>query len=368
MSLLKSFMKRNFLWIMLAILMIGIQEFFLFLLNASIHDLLYSTVIEGVLILIIGIIDFLSYRTRVKNLDLISKQAVSQQLNVPEPRDAIEEKYQDILENINIDRELSVGKTARQQQDMQEYYSLWVHQVKTPISAMQLLLQVQKSALENDSDVMLPEGKSEAELSKLLLEQIEDKDYKEMELLGDLEEELFRVEEYVNMALQYQRISSETNDFVLKKCSLDKMIRESIRKYAKVMIRKKIPIHYEGTELKVLTDEKWISFVLGQVLSNAVKYTKEGAVSIGIVQKTNWSYIKVSDCGIGIRKEDLPRVFEKGYTGYNGHSDKRSTGIGLYLCKQVLTKLGHTIRMESEIGKGTTVWIGFSTKKMDTKD
>lgn len=349
-------------------MLIGIQEFFLFLLDASIHDLLYSSVIEGFLILIIGIVDYIYYRARVKHLDLISKQAVSQQLEVPEPKDAIEEKYQNILENINIDRELSIGNTARQQQDMQEYYSLWVHQVKTPISAMQLLLQVQKSELENETDSVGTADKSAEEIIAALQEQIEDKDFRQMELLGDLEEELFRVDEYVNMALQYQRISSKSNDFVLKKCNLDKVIRESIHKYAKVMIRRKIPIHYEGTTQKVLTDEKWLSFVLGQVLSNAVKYTKEGAITIETVNETNWCYIKVTDCGIGIRKEDIPRVFEKGYTGYNGHSDKRSTGIGLYLCKQILTKLGHTIRMESEIGKGTAVWIGFSIKKMDTSD
>ena len=170
------------------------------------------------------------------------------------------------------------------------------------------------------------------------------------------------------MALQYQRVNGAGNDFVLEEISLDAAIREVIRKYARTMIRKKLRIQYEGTQQMVLSDEKWITFVVEQVLSNAIKYSASGTIHIEVTQEVNWCYIKITDHGIGIRKEDIPRVFEQGFTGYNGHADKKSTGIGLYLCKQVLNKLGHTIRIESEVGKGTTVWIGFSTIKREVMD
>ena len=133
-------------------------------------------------------------------------------------------------------------------------------------------------------------------------------------------------------------------------------------------IRKHIQIQYDGTDQNVYTDIKWTEFVLEQILSNAIKYTNKGTIHIQIVNEPNWCFIKVIDSGIGIKAEDLPRIFENGYTGYNGRSQKKATGIGLYLCKQILDKLGHSIRIESEIEKGTTVWIGYGTKAVDVRD
>ena len=121
-------------------------------------------------------------------------------------------------------------------------------------------------------------------------------------------------------------------------------------------------------DLVVTSDEKWLSFVVEQLLSNAVKYMQEGVITIQTGQNETEAFLCMEDQGIGIRQEDIPRVFEQGYTGFNGHTDKHSTGIGLYLCKQVLTKLGHTIRITSEPGKGTQVWIGFSLQKIDIRD
>ena len=194
-----------------------------------------------------------------------------------------------------------------------------------------------------------------------------------MRLIGQdtqntLDEYFVSIEQYVGMALQYQRVKSESKDYVFTQVSVDKMVRTVIRKFAKLMIRKKIPMQYEGCSQQVITDEKWCAFVLEQVLSNAIKYTRQGAIQIRTEQEPNWLYIVIEDQGIGIRKEDIPRVFEKGYSGYNGHEDKRSTGIGLYLSRQIIDKLGHTIRIESELGKGTAVWIGFSMKRTNHQD
>lgn len=134
------------------------------------------------------------------------------------------------------------------------------------------------------------------------------------------------------------------------------------------MIRRKIRMHYEKTEATVISDEKWLSFVLEQLLSNAVKYTPEGEISIEVQEEPQHIWLEIRDTGIGIRSEDIPRVFEKGYTGFNGHEDKRSTGIGLYLCREVLQKLGHTIQVQSEVGEGTMVRAGFSKDAIDFRD
>lgn len=186
--------------------------------------------------------------------------------------------------------------------------------------------------------------------------------------MDSFEDELFRIEEYVSMALQYQRVSSTENDFVLEKVSVDGVIRDTIKKYAKIMIRRHIGINYSGTGQEVYTDGKWLAFMLEQILSNAIKYTPHGVVTIETAEEKDRFFITIKDTGIGIKAEDLPRVFEKGYTGYNGHADKKATGIGLYLCRQMADKLGHTIRMESEIGKGTKVWIGFDLDYADVRD
>ena len=142
---------------------------------------------------------------------------------------------------------------------------------------------------------------------------------KQLHNLTDMEEELFRIEEYVGMALQYQRLNSTANDYILKRISLDAVIREVIHKYAKIMIRRKIRMHYEKTEAAVISDEKWLAFVLEQLLSNAVKYTPEGEITIKVWEEPQQIWLEIRDTGIGIRSEDIPRVFEKGYTGFNGH-------------------------------------------------
>ena len=144
---------------------------------------------------------------------------------------------------------------------------------------------------------------------------------------------------------------------MIKRYPLDDIVKQAIRKYAKSFIRKKIRLNYKDLNFNVLTDEKWLVFVVEQLLSNALKYTNEGHISIYLDDHLPNTLV-IADTGIGIEQEDLPRVFEKGFTGYIGRTDKKSTGIGLYLCKQILNKLSHTITIESQVGKGTKVKIG----------
>ena len=167
----------------------------------------------------------------------------------------------------------------------------------------------------------------------------------------ELAAELFRIEQYVEMALCYVRLGEGSSDLVIQEYDLDDIIRKAVRKFAGQFIRRKIRLVYNGTDVRVLTDEKWLLFIIEQLLSNAVKYTPEGGtVTITVDDKKQ---LVVTDTGIGISKEDLPRIFEKGYTGYNGRLDKKSTGIGLYLCRTAADKLGHRLLAQSEPGKGS---------------
>lgn len=145
---------------------------------------------------------------------------------------------------------------------------------------------------------------------------------------------------------------------------MDSLIREQIHKFARIFIGKKLSLEYQEVSETVLTDEKWLGFVLGQILSNALKYTKKGKISI-YMSKSRPHTLVIEDTGIGIRAEDLPRVFEKGFTGYNGREENRSTGIGLYLCGKIMKRLDHGIRIESELGKGTKVFLELGRKKMN---
>ncbi len=202
---------------------------------------------------------------------------------------------------------------------MMDYYSTWVHQIKTPIAAMRMKLQLE----DTDSN---------------------------RALLTDL----FHIEQYVEMVLCYIRLDSESTDFVLKKYNIDLILKESIHKYAGEFVHKRLSLEYKPINRKVLTDEKWLSFIVDQVLSNAIKYTNKGSITIFLNDE---DILIIRDTGIGISSEDLPRIFEKGYTGYNGRLHKKSTGLGLYLSKKAANKLSCRMWAESELGKGTSVYI-----------
>lgn len=249
--------------------------------------------------------------------DGVDKDCLPPALNI------VETDYQAIIARLEAKNRKEKENQELIQKDMQDYYARWVHQIKAPIAVMQVLLQ-REDTRENQ----------------------------------ELRSELFRVEQYVDMALCYTRLGEGGSDLLFQEYDLDKIIRKVIRKCAGQFIRKKIRLDYRGTEEKVITDEKWLSFIIEQLLSNAVKYTAQGTVTIQVDKRKR---LTVSDTGIGIAPEDLPRIFEKGYTGYNGRQDKKSTGIGLYLCRSAAEKLGHAITVQSEPGKGSWFTIDLAS-------
>ena len=284
----------------------------------------YTALLCMVLAFVFALFDAKRFFIRHRRLeDALGSITVSDE-QLPKPENLIEEDYRRLITALAEEKNRCTSAMDLRYSEMQDYFTLWAHQIKTPIAAMHLILQTR------------PESSGE-----------------------ELSQELFRVEQYVEMVMNYLRLDSDSTDFVIKSCSLDDIIRQCVRKYAKQFIRKKISLEYEGTELQVLTDEKWLSFVIEQLLANALKYTNTGSIRIFTQGET----LVIADTGIGIAPEDLPRVFEKGYTGYNGRTDKKASGIGLYLCKRILKKLGHEISIRSRVGEGTAVSIDLSSER-----
>lgn len=404
MKIFVSYIKTNVLWVVFCAVLILFQMVFMRLSGMKQNDCIYGIILESMVFIVVFFIGFINYLIKYNKLKRTSMLDIDEQSDMPETSDSVEQLYQEIIENQIISRKEIKADKDKADSEMLQYYGMWVHQIKTPIAAMRLLLQTDISEFAADNENKSEENINAVELKSEYKESINatgldteyiDTDNKEDELekiyLGfgelkkELSNELFQIEQYTEMVLQYQRVQSETNDFVLEKVKLDKVIRESIRK--------KLAMNYYGTDITVVSDEKWLGFIIEQLLSNAVKYTKSGSITISIgmntlktdalnnvdkeelkykncenvfdriekrVEKESKSriiFVEIADEGIGISAEDIPRVFEKGYTGYNGHENKTSTGIGLYLCKQAADKLGHRLEIESEEKKGTKVRV-----------
>lgn len=241
----------------------------------------------------------------------------------------LEYAYEELISHLCAERSRLESEMEQRRTDRNDYYLMWAHQIKTPIAAIKLLL--------NDrEDSFL------------------------------LSEELFKVEQYVEMVLHYLKLESIASDLLLKEYNLYQMVKQTVKKYSVLFINSGLSLELEDfKEITVLTDEKWLCFVLEQLLSNSIKYTKKGKISI-YMQPDAVKTLVIEDTGIGIRSEDLPRIFERGFTGYNGRMDKKSTGIGLYLCRQVISQLAHGIRVISVEGNGTKVFLELDRAESDT--
>lgn len=296
--------------------------------DAIIYGTQLSIVWSGVCFLI----DFYKYYKRHKLLHINREKFFEDAEQLPEQMDIIECDYQELVKELyRAKRELVSGNRIAKK-EMLDYYGMWVHQIKTPIAALNILLQnTEQNLYQSDEKETIQNAVS----------------------VADMKMELFKIEQYVEMALNYLRVEDISSDLSFEKCAVDDMVRQAVRKYAKVFISKKIQMDFKPTNIYTVTDEKWFVFVLEQLLSNSLKYTKEGKISIFMEGKA----LVIEDTGIGIPAEDIPRIFEKGFTGYNGREDKKSTGIGLYLCKNIMGKLQWNIMADSEVGTGTKIYL-----------
>lgn len=321
-----------------------------YLYDVSMDAVQYAFLLSAVWLLVFGGLDYMRYVRRHRELLEAERMLGSDIDGMPEAATLVEEDYQRIVTKLYEARREIESEDRIVRKEMVDYYSMWVHQIKTPIAAMHVLLQAFEEGRFHEEEQAGEDGAGMYTGHQMSMQQCG----KEMKL------ELFKIEQYVEMVLTYLRMEGMSADLSFGICSLDSIIRQAVRKYSQMFILRKIRLEYAAVEAKVLTDEKWMVFVIEQILSNALKYTPSGKISIYMEE----ACLVIEDTGIGIWPEDLPRVFEKGFTGYNGRTDKKSTGIGLYLCKSVMDKLMHKIWIQSETGKGTKVYLSFERKSI----
>lgn len=325
MDIIKSYIKKNLKVYLLFLIFIFIFVLIFYLYNLPFEALFYSSLLCFIVALIVSIIDFNNYRKSYIDLKYLESNILNSIEDLPKSLDIRVKYYQKIIERLHNEVEKLKIDDNNKKEDLADYYSMWIHQIKTPIAAINFLLD------NEEIDVKV------------------------------FRQELFKIERYVEMVLTYIRLGSETSDYVITSIDLDEVVRENIKKYATLFINKKIKLNYVSHETYVISDKKWLGFAFEQLLSNAIKYTKSGGeISINISE----SKLIIEDNGIGIYEEDLPRIFEQSFTGLNGRYEKKSSGLGLYLCKKTLDKLQHKIEITSKVNKGTKVIISFPKKDM----
>ncbi|MDO4814997.1 MAG: sensor histidine kinase [Bacillota bacterium] len=292
------------------------------------HLPLSAVVYPGVICLVFGMaffaVDYSRTLKRHKRLEEMKKLSAALMTDFPEADDSEDEDYQEIIRLLCQEQRHAEQEYDRRYSDMTDYYTVWAHQIKTPIASMRLKLQNEDSATARK-----------------------------------LSADLNRIEQYVEMVLAFLRLDSYTTDYVFRDYELDAIIRQSVKKFSGEFIGRRLSLSYEPVSATVKTDEKWLCFVLEQILSNALKYTQSGGITVGMEGERS---LFVRDTGIGIAPEDLPRIFEKGFTGFNGREDKKASGLGLYLCKRVCENLGIGIRAESKPDVGTVIYLDFAEK------
>lgn len=289
----------------------------------------YGAAICGFLGILFLLASYGEFRSKYRQLTLMEQEVGITLEKLPVTNHGLELKYQELLGILYREKQEAVDESRHRYKELTEYYTIWAHQIKTPIAAMKLMLQREDTPVNRE-----------------------------------LMEELKRIQQYVEMVLVVLRLDFDTTDYVIAEYDLDGIIRQAVRNYSTQFIYRKIQLKYDPVNTTVVTDEKWLLFVVEQVLSNALKYTKSGSIEITMEEPF---ILCIRDTGIGIAPEDLPRIFEKGYTGYNGRSDKKASGIGLYLCRRILGKLNHRITATSTPGEGTTISIHLSREAIEVE-
>ena len=317
MKLIRSYLRSRIKAIVVLILVAGVFSAAYLLFDMPGIVVLYPLILSFVIGAVAVAIDYTGYRKRHMMLD---------RAELPAPYDQLEEDYQQIIAKLRDEAKQTASHAAEEYNNMIDYYTVWAHQIKTPIAAMRLSLQSEDT-----------------------------------ETARKLTADLNRIEEYAEMVLTFLRLDSDSTDYLIREYDLDEIIRTAVRKFSREFILKKLTLDYKPVNYTVLSDEKWLTFVIEQIISNAVKYTSEGGVRIRMDEP---GILRIEDTGIGISAEDLPRIFENGYTGFNGREDKRASGIGLYLCKRITDNLGHGISAESQPGEGTAIILDLRTAKL----
>lgn len=302
---------------------VGIFSLCFFLTEIELAYIWYPSLLWFVFFLLYTIWDYRKFSEKHRRLQELVGQIDETAEYLPDAESQIEEDYQQLLQKLCQSYQNRVRECREKLFSNQEYVTLWAHQMKTPITAMKLLLE---EGLEENADK------------------------KRRELF----DRLFEIEQYVDVSLQYVRIETMHADLLLQKYPLFGIVKQAVKYFARMFLSKRISLQMTESGVVVITDKKWLLFVLKQILSNALKYTNQGSIFI-YMHKDKEMTLVIEDTGKGIAAEDLPRLYERGFTGINGRVQEKSTGIGLYLSKKILDSLSHGIRITSKEGEGTKV-------------
>ncbi len=319
MKIFGAYIKQKSKILLIILLFCIIFAIVFYLYKLPVEAVIYPSLLCILFGTILIVLDFAKIKRRHKILEKLGNMPSAMIDELPSVSNINDYGYQRIIRSLQKEISQLEADSNNRFNDMVDYYTVWAHQIKTPIASMRLTLQNEDTPLSR-------------------------------KLLSDL----FRIEQYVEMIMAFLRLDSTSSDYVFKEHNIDTIIRQAVKKYANEFIDRKISLVYNPIDYTVVTDDKWLSFVIEQILSNALKYTRKGSIKIYMNENM---MLCIEDTGIGIAPEDLPRIFEKGYTGYNGRNDKKASGLGLYLCKRICKNLDTGITVLSEIDKGTIVRI-----------
>lgn len=319
MKIFGAYIKKKSKILLIILLFCIIFAIVFYLYKLPVEAVIYPSLLCVLFGAILIVLDFTKIKRRHKMLEKLGNMPSAMIDELPSVSNINDYGYQRIIRSLQKEISQLESDSNNRFNDMVDYYTVWAHQIKTPIASMRLTLQNEDTPLSR-------------------------------KLLSDL----FRIEQYVEMIMAFLRLDSTSSDYVFKEHNIDTIIRQAVKKYANEFIDRKISLVYNPINYTVVTDDKWLSFIIEQILSNALKYTRKGSIKIYMNENM---MLCIEDTGIGIAPEDLPRIFEKGYTGYNGRNDKKASGLGLYLCKRICKNLDTGITVLSEIDKGTIVRI-----------
>lgn len=261
--------------------------------------------------------------------DILENYKEDINVNLPEPRTHEQSLYSALLQKVYEEQNSKIEQLYNEKRENLEFITTWVHEVKTPLSASRLIIE---NSLDKSKE----------------------------EVLDSIEDELNKIDNYVEQSLYYSRIDSFSKDYLIDEINLEKVVNEAIKRNAKTFINKHIGVEIKNVSMDILTDKKWLHFIINQILSNSLKYTSTGGViKFYGLKSDKEQQLVVEDNGIGIKPEDLNRIFDKGFTGFNGRKNYSSTGMGLYLSQKLARKLGHNLSVESKYGEFTKIILHF---------
>lgn len=341
---------------------------------------LFGIELYGALYIVYLIYDYSVFADKIRTLERNIKTDDIQNIALPDKKNDVEALYADIIIKLHEQKRKQYDAGVEASRNLKDYYACWAHQIKTPIAAAKLIIQSLDDVVRNLENTSWGNSCNECYDKRYddlknneSNEKNDDNDLEKLDRkLNELSHEMFRIEFYTDAVMDYLRLEDISSDYEFKMCRLDVAVKKVVKKFAPQFIGRHISLHIEQIEDSVCTDSKWLGFIIEQLISNAVKYSKDGgSVRIytlhgnGDIKKNSKNdslQLVIEDTGIGINEEDIPRIMERGFTGYNGRLDRKSSGIGLYLCRKAADRLGFVITFDASYKNGTRVVIDMTQR------